>query len=292
MNQSNISSKYIELLKKSLVNLMYIEEEAKQLSILSKVLNNHPIGLESFYHGNIEKEVLNHLHKGKQTGEVILVAKLQPDGSHLFDNEIRNYSEVAHSMIGLARLNNLQFCIEQIIAHQVLGYFVETGIWRGGACIFMNGLLHAHGESGRKIWAADSFEGVPKPTLKEDQNLNLSKENYPFLAVSLDEVKELFTRYDLLDDNVIFLKGWFKDTLSVAPIEKISLLRLDGDLYESTMDALNPLYHKVSSGGYVIVDDYFSCPPCFQATNDFRKNHNIHEEMVSIDNQSAFWRKK
>jgi len=84
----------------------------------------------------------------------------------------------------------------------------------------------------------------------------------PVLAVPLEEVQALFRRYDLLDAQVRFLKGWFKDTLAGAPIERLALLRLDGDLYESTMDALVPLYDKVSPGGFVIVDDYYSCAPC------------------------------
>jgi O-methyltransferase len=114
----------------------------------------------------------------------------------------------------------------------------------------------------------------------------------PFLAVSKETVAELFERYGLLDAKVKFLAGWFKDTLPVAPIETISVLRLDGDLYESTMDALNPLYAKVSRGGFIIVDDYNTCPPCRKAIHDFRAANGITDEMVNIDNQSLFWRKR
>ena len=89
-----------------------------------------------------------------------------------------------------------------------------------------------------------------------------------------------------------FLEGWFKDTLAIAPINQLAVLRLDGDLYESTMDALNPLYDKVSVGGFVIVDDFFSCPPCGRAIHDFRESHSIHEPLVGIDEQSVFWRKE
>ena len=88
-----------------------------------------------------------------------------------------------------------------------------------------------------------------------------------------------------------FLEGWFKDTLAEAPISKISILRLDGDLYESTMDALDPLYEKIQSGGFIIVDDYESCPPCKAAIIDFRKKHNIEAPLEIIDGHSVFWRK-
>ena len=140
--------------------------------------------------------------------------------------------------------------------------------------------------------ACDSFDGVPSPTLPEDAGFDLSKKVYPFLAVSKETVAQLFERYGLLDAQVKFLVGWFKDTLSVAPIEAISVLRLDGDLYESTMDALNPLYAKVSCGGFIIVDDYYSCPPCGKAIDDFRAANRITDEMVKIDDQSVFWRKR
>ncbi len=72
---------------------------------------------------------------------------------------------------------------------------------------------------------------------------------FPQLAVTADRVRDNFRRYDLLDHQVRFLEGWFRDTLPVAPIEKLAILRLDGDLYESTMQALECLYDKLSVGG-------------------------------------------
>ena len=86
----------------------------------------------------------------------------------------------------------------------------------------------------------------------------------------LEHVKENFQRYGLLDEQVRFVKGWFRDTLPHVPIERLAVLRLDGDLYESTIQALDGLYHKLSPGGFVIVDDYGNVPACRQAVNDFR----------------------
>ena len=121
---------------------------------------------------------------------------------------------------------------------------------------------------------------------------DLSKTQFPYLAISLERVKELFARYEQLDDQVCFLEGWFKDTLPTAPIERLALLRLDGDLYESTMDALNNLYAKVSPGGFVIVDDYTSLPPCKQAVDQFRTEHGISAPLFTIDTSSKFWRRE
>ena len=94
----------------------------------------------------------------------------------------------------------------------------------------------------------------------------------------------------MLDDQVKFLKGWFCDTLPTAPIERIALLRMDGDLYSSTMDALKYLYPKVSPGGYVIVDDYNSWAACRQAVNEYRLEHGIHEALIPVDPHAVYWK--
>jgi hypothetical protein len=202
-------------------------------------------------------------------------------------------------MIGLPRLNNIQACVEDVIRNGIEGDLIETGVWRGGATIFMRAILKAHGVTDRTVWVADSFEGLP--AIKADDALYAQdaidvagmNEGGPLqlgLAVSLERVKENFAKFDLLDDQVLFLKGWFSDTLPAAPIKKLAILRLDGDMYQSTMDALNALYSKVSEGGYVIVDDYNCWPHCKQAVDDFRETHGIREEIIEIDKYGVFWR--
>ncbi len=85
--------------------------------------------------------------------------------------------------------------------------------------------------------------------------------------------------------------GWFRDTLADAPLDKLAVLRLDGDLYESTIQALEPLYPKLSTGGYCIIDDYGVIDACAAAVTDYRKAHGIDDEIVDIDGAGAFWRK-
>jgi Macrocin-O-methyltransferase (TylF) len=109
--------------------------------------------------------------------------------------------------------------------------------------------------------------------------------------VSLEEVKANFAKYGLLDDRVVFLKGWFKDTLPSAPIERLAVLRLDGDMYESTMVALTSLYDKVSSNGFVIIDDYGCIESCRKAVHDFRESRGISEPILDIDGFGVYWRK-
>lgn len=202
------------------------------------------------------------------------------------------WPNIAHSMIGRLRMDNLQMCMETVLKENIDGDFVETGVWRGGACIFMRGFLKVHGITDRTVWLADSFQGVPpvNELIYPEDKVFISLHTLDYFRVSLDQVQNNFQKYDLLDDHVQFLKGWFKDTLPTAPIQKISILRLDGDLYESTMDSLTNLYEKVSKGGFIIVDDY-AVDPCKMAVIDFRGEKNITEPIKRIDNNAIYWRK-
>ena len=169
----------------------------------------------------------------------------------------RDWPSKAHTMIGLTRLRNLRMLCTRILDEGVPGDMIETGVWRGGACIFMRGILEAYNDKTKRVFVADSFEGLPPPNWDEFTADKGDKHHvFDQLRVSRQQVEQNFRRYGLLDDRVHFLEGWFKDTLATAPITQLSLLRLDGDMYESTIQALNALYYKVSKGGYVIVDDY------------------------------------
>lgn len=198
----------------------------------------------------------------------------------------------AHTMVGIPRLENIQWCVEDVLRNRIPGDLIETGVWRGGASIFMRGILKAHGVTDRRVWVADSFEGLPKAdsllnAADGEHHLHLMQD----LAVSLEVVQDNFQRYGLLDQQVQFLKGWFCDTLPSAPIETLAVIRLDGDLYESTMDALDNLYHKLSPGGYVIVDDYNALQACNAAIADFRKKKDVTSELHLLEGYGAFWQK-
>ena len=292
MNKSELASRYIELLKASLLNELYAENEARILHTFITRLGGAPVNFNDYFDiGKSKPALMENLRDAKLAGNTITLLQNMSDGSTREAHELRNLVELSHTMIGRKRLDNLQQCMETAIGENIPGDFIETGIWRGGACIFMRGVLAALGVKDRTVWAADSFEGVPPPTWPEDSGFDISRDVLPVLAVPVESVQELFRRYGLLDDQVKFLKGWFKDSLPDAPIEKLAILRLDGDLYESTMTALVPLYDKVSVGGFVIVDDYGSYPPCKRAIDDFRVERGIVDAMQVIDGQSVFWRK-
>jgi O-methyltransferase len=205
--------------------------------------------------------------------------------------EGRDWPPYAETMIGRKRLDNLHDCVADVIASGVPGDLIETGVWRGGAAIFMRAALKAYGVTDRLVWAADSFQGLPKPDEAYPVDRGDAHWTFAELAVSLEQVQRNFERYGLLDDQVRFLAGWFKDTLPRAPIERLAVLRLDGDMYESTTVALTALYPKLSVGGYCIVDDYGYIASCRSAVEDYRRNHGISEPIRAIDWGGVFWQR-
>lgn len=201
----------------------------------------------------------------------------------------KDWPRNAETMIGLTRLDNLHYCVTDVLRRNIPGDLIETGAWRGGACIFMRAVLNAYGVTDRRVWVADSFEGLPKPEPNtEDAQLWEGGE----MAVSLEQVRNNFARYGLLDEQVCFLKGFFIETLPQAPIEQLAVLRVDCDLYDSITQSLDYLYDKVSVGGYVIIDDYGALPPAKKAVDDYRNSHGILEELKSIDWSGYFWQKQ
>ena len=267
---------YLDLLKKCLTRYMY-PETLKRVDLTT---------------GSFWKRFVKQRFGGALSRRGMSIAKEIP-----FDPKKRelgrDWPHEAETMIGLKRLDNLQDCIRTIIADDVPGDLIETGVWRGGASIFMRAALMAFEDDRRTVWCADSFAGLPKPNVEMyPQDRGMTWHTSSALAVSEKEVIENFRRYGMLDERVKFLKGWFKDTLPTAPIDKLSLIRLDGDMYESTLDALNNLYSKLSPGGFLIIDD-FGIPEdtCRNAIAAFRRENNISEKIVDIDGFGAFWRK-
>ena len=205
----------------------------------------------------------------------------------------------AFSMAPLARFDNVQSCLLDVLNNDVPGDVIETGVWRGGMTIFMRGVLAARGVEGRRVWVADSFEGLPEPDAdrfpleaQAHGSATMAKE-FRHFAASLEDVRAGFAAFGLLDDQVRFLQGWFKDTLPKASIGRLAVLRLDGDYYESTSDALRSLYDKVSPGGYVIIDDYGEdrWTYCRQAVDEFRQERGIQDELRRVDSKCFYWQR-
>jgi O-methyltransferase len=269
-NIQDVRALYLELMKRCLLNLIYGDKE---------VIYAAP-------RNPLKRLVVQAV---RAAGVEAVRAKQFDEAKRL---EGRDWPVQGQTMLSIKRLDNIQYCVEQALADQVPGDLIETGVWRGGASILMRAILKAYSVTDRAVYVADSFAGLPPPDKDYPQDANIPYHTFTELAISLEEVQANFARYGLLDDQVHFLKGWFKDTLPGAPMQQLAVMRLDGDMYESTMDSLNALYPRLSVGGFVIIDDYVLLEPCRQAVDDYRKQHGITEEIVPIDFAGAYWRRE
>jgi hypothetical protein len=272
------SGEYLDLLKRCILNEIYLDDELRIVYLRSCLLGDDVF----------DPKVLHDI-RGQRRQDYEDLSKTRQIGK--FFRKIKN-SGFNHSMIGRMRMDSLHACLDLVRGEGIQGHLVECGVWRGGSCIFMAGYLRAHGMAGKNVYVVDSFDGLPKPSLPQDATLDLSNEKYPELAVSLETVKENFSVYGLLENNIVFLKGWFKDSLPTAPLEQIALLRMDGDLYESTMDILVNLYDKVVPDGVVIVDDFNAIPACRQAVLDFLAGRNIPVPEMHVIDWTGVWFRK
>jgi O-methyltransferase len=260
---------YIDLVKRCVLNIPYVDAELNPIQPYGKL---RTAVLNVFKRLNIQ---LAHFRRGDYNRRL----------------SGRDFSDIAHSMLSFKRLDNLQMCVESVIRENIAGDLIETGIMRGGAVILMRAILRAYGVSDRTVWVADSFKGLPAPNpVRYPADADARWHLRPLTEVSVEHVKRNFERYGLLDDQVKFLPGWFRDTLPNAPIRQLSVLRLDGDLFESTTDALESLYPKLAPGGFVIIDDY-NLPMCQQAVKEYRARMAIDDEIIEIDGDGVYWRK-
>ncbi len=264
---------YLDLLKRALTNWTHAGAELKPM---------HARGLSGLVRRAVVRVVAG------RHARLVRPFRFDPEKRA----EGRDWPPGAHTMIGFKRLDNLQHCVETVLKDGVPGDLLEAGVWRGGASIFMRAVLKVHGVTNRRVWLADSFAGLPPPDLaRYPQDAGSRFHTVEQLAVALEQVRKHFEHYGLLDDQVRFLKGWFKDTLPAAPVERLAVARLDGDMYESTLDAISSLYPKLSPGGFLIVDDYGAVPACKQAIHDYRDRHAIREAIVPIDWTGVYWRR-
>ncbi|HEV3144891.1 MAG TPA: TylF/MycF family methyltransferase [Gemmataceae bacterium] len=260
---------YLDLIKRCLINWIYGETEEKPLK----------------RKGMFQRALVSAL-----SARNMRLARVKPFNAQRRIEGL-DWPPSAHTMIGWKRLENFQYCIETALRENIPGDIIECGVWRGGASILARAVLKAHGITNRRVWLADSFQGLPPPRPEFPHDAASDLHTNPFLAVSREQVQRNFERYGLLDEQVQFLEGWFCDTLPAAPLERLAVIRLDGDMYESTMDALTNLYPKLSPGGFLIVDDYGAVPACKEAIHEFRRLHGIEEKITAIDWAGTFWRK-
>src|SRR5262249_2769086 len=184
-----------------------------------------------------------------------------------------------YTMTSIERLYALYKATEYILNTNVLGDFVECGVWRGGSMMIVALTAIALGNSTRRLFLFDTFEGHPKPDRGKDgadnfnewQSRRISDRSSDWARVSLEDVRRNVESTGYPVDKIIFVKGMVQDTLAANAPERIYLLRLDTDWYDSTAYELKYLYPRLSDRGVLILDDYGSMPGARRATDEYFK---------------------
>ncbi|HEV7759222.1 MAG TPA: TylF/MycF/NovP-related O-methyltransferase [Acidimicrobiales bacterium] len=265
---------YLDLLARCLTRDLYLDEETRDVD-----LRQWPGGEPAELRDQLRQQGWRVVRRGADRATRAVGSDWPPH---------------AETMVGLARLANVRELTQTALADGVPGDLVETGVWRGGTSIYLRAVLAAAGDTARTVWACDSFEGLPEADAERfPMDVPLRLHEHAQLAVGLDRVTANFARYGLLDDQVRFVPGWFRDTLPklATELDAIAVLRLDGDMYESTIDALTHLEPLVAPGGFVIVDDYNGIEACRQAVTDYRAAHGITAEIHAVDWTAVWWRR-
>jgi len=281
-----LRARYLALLKKSLCNLLYPEHELRISHLRKRASSLEPQAASKVE----ELRFLRDIRFEKQEAYRVLLDSKQ---DVIYGMSAGIPVPLAHTMVGLSALKNLEVCAAELFRRGIPGDFLEAGVCQGGASIFMRALQVTHGEGARKTWLLDSFQGLPVPREPVDleSGIDFSEGSMPQIACSLDAVRDHFLRYDLLDDQVEFVPGWFEDTLPGLSVGQLAMLRVDADLYSSTRDVLDHLYDRVAPGGFIIVDDYGAFPFCRRAVDDFRARRGLRAPLRPVDQTVVFWEK-
>jgi hypothetical protein len=216
-----------------------------------------------------------------------------------------------NTMLSAPCLINAYDAMETIERERIEGAVVECGVWAGGAIGLMASVTKRHRNRQRTFHLFDSFEGLPQPSGHDVDVLDTFRERHPELApddgaggdglvaigacaAPLNEVHRLFFDVLAIDRRqVVIHKGWFQETVpaGAASIGPVSLLRIDGDWYESTRTCLEGLYDNVVEGGFVIIDDYGAFVGCRRAVDGFLRSRAPDVRLVDIDGEGVYFRK-
>ena len=196
-----------------------------------------------------------------------------------------------YSQLSAQRLLNLYRLGQKVNALVLEGDVVECGVWNGGSAVMMARGLDMHKSStGRNIWLFDSFEGLPKPTERDDKQNN----KYYFEGVCTGDernVSRIFNKLEIPKERVKIVKGWIEDTFSGVEIDKISLLHVDTDWFDSVEFVLEHFYENVVKGGFIIIDDYYTLQGCHDAVNSFLRRKNLQDsvDIIKVDWNGAYF---
>jgi len=193
----------------------------------------------------------------------------------------RLYSMVhPYTMCGRARLRRLYTGVRYVVEKDIAGDIVECGVAFGGSAALMGLTLKSMGAH-RKLWAFDTFEGLPAPTAA-DPDYDAALPLTGAFRSEMSDVMQLFKRLGILE-NTAFIKGLFENTVPRSAVARIAVLHLDGDWYESVKVCLDHFYDRVTSGGVIQIDDYGHWAGARKAVDEFLEGRAIPGGLRYVD---------
>lgn len=192
------------------------------------------------------------------------------------------------------RISALVNAVNYIVENNIEGDIVECGVWKGGSSMAAMLALKENKDETRSVYLYDTYEGMSEPTEADKslsgasafQLLNESdKQNSKsvWCYSSLDEVKDNISKVNYPENKIHFVKGKVEDTIPGVIPEKIAILRLDTDWYESTKHELIHLYPRLVSGGVLIIDDYGHWEGAKRAVDEYIKEFNLRILLNRVD---------
>ncbi len=206
------------------------------------------------------------------------------------------------SMTSPQRMYSAYKATEYIIKNNIPGDLVECGVWKGGSIMIMLEKLIQLKEMNRKIFLYDTFEGMSEPTEKDVEVTGKLARTFwqkkqkgnsnEWCFAGLKEVQENMKRTNYPFDNFVFIKGKVEDTIPKEIPNKISLLRLDTDWFESTYHEMKHLFPLLSKNGILIIDDYGHWKGSREAVDKYFEEHNIFPYLNRVDYSGRIYLKQ
>ncbi|MCB0726025.1 MAG: class I SAM-dependent methyltransferase [Ignavibacteriae bacterium] len=244
---------------------------------------------------NLGKEILNS-KLGNKIFRKFYYLSVEMDLMHPdLDEEFVKLKKICtpHTMTSLESLYYTYRSVKYAIENNIPGDFIECGVWKGGNTMMVALTLMNMKSTDRKIYLYDTFEGMSAPTEKdvsyknEDADIEYKEsqkgDHNEWCYSPLDEVKNNLYSTGYPKDKIVFVKGKVEDTIPGTLPEKIAILRLDTDWYESTYHELVHLYPLLSEKGFLIIDDYGYWQGAREAVEQYFKENNVKMFMNRLD---------
>lgn len=279
----DLAARYIDLLKKALVNDLQIELEAKLVYAMLCASHDEVPNLDQMRAMGAEAGLLQHLAALKQTGETLLLKGLDHQGVSRPDPKLRRYTQLAHCHLGSECMEHLQSCTQLLLSEDVEGDLLLTGSLTGGVGVFLKGILQAFESQGRSVWLAADWRWA--------QAVSGSVQDGFSPRHGKQTVIELFKRYGLMDQTVRFLEGALAESLQDRPTGPLALMHVDATQGREVLASLRCCYDRISPGGFIIVQHYGRLAGCREAVDSFLAERELSVRLDRAGRGFAVWRR-